>query len=77
MPAPQPLHAAAARAVRADCGSATPNFFSAERVDLLTAIAGALGALIERPATRRARIASRGRRCPTAPSEPACEILHL
>ena len=30
-----------------DVGSAAPNFFSAERVDLLTAIAGALGALIE------------------------------
>ena len=30
-----------------DVGSATPGFFSPERVDLLTAIAGALGALIE------------------------------
>ncbi len=30
-----------------DVGSAVPNFFSVERVDLLTAIAGALGALIE------------------------------
>ena len=30
-----------------DVGSAEPNFFSVERVDLLTAIAGALGALIE------------------------------
>ncbi len=30
-----------------DVGSAAPNFFSAERVQLLTAIAGALGALIE------------------------------
>ena len=30
-----------------DVGSAAPDFFSAERVELLTAIAGALGALIE------------------------------
>ena len=30
-----------------DVGSAAPGFFSTERVDLLTAIAGALGALIE------------------------------
>jgi len=30
--------------LRVSVGSATPNFFTTERVDLLTAIAGALGA---------------------------------
>ena len=71
MPAPQPLHArrrtGRPRRLRVSVGSATPNFFTAERVDLLTAIAGALGALIERSAARRARIASRVAALPRGP----------